>query len=62
MSFPGVLRCEGLLKTDVSSNVVPSSPILVILMMQARHSSDTSVLTKATWRNYTGEGILRYSD
>jgi hypothetical protein len=30
---------------------VPSSPILVTLMMETRSSSETSVLTIATWRN-----------
>jgi hypothetical protein len=32
-------------------HVVPSSPILVTLMMEALNSSETSVLTRATWRN-----------
>jgi hypothetical protein len=34
-----------------SANVVPSSPILVTLIMKALHSSETSVLTRATQRN-----------
>jgi hypothetical protein len=42
----------------VTANVVPSSPILVILMIDALRSSDTLVLTKATWRNITEDGIL----
>jgi hypothetical protein len=32
----------------ITANVVPSSPILVTLMMEALSSSETSVLTRAT--------------
>jgi hypothetical protein len=35
----------------VTASVVPSSPILVTLMKEALISSETSVLTRATWRN-----------
>jgi hypothetical protein len=42
----------------VTANVVPSSPILVTLIMEAIRSSETSVLTRATWRNNPGYGIL----
>jgi hypothetical protein len=34
----------------VTASVVPSSPILVTLMKDALSSSETSVLTRATWR------------
>jgi hypothetical protein len=41
----------------VTSNVVPSSPILVTRMMEAIRCSETSVLTRATRRHIPEEGI-----
>jgi hypothetical protein len=35
----------------VTAKVVPSSPILVTLMMEALSSSETSDITRATWRD-----------
>jgi hypothetical protein len=42
----------------IRANVVPSSPILVTLMMEAIRSFETSILTRATRRNIPEEGIL----
>jgi hypothetical protein len=39
------------------ANAVTSSPILVILMMEAILSYETSVLTRATWRNIPADSI-----
>jgi hypothetical protein len=50
------LRC--VLRLLVTANAVPSSPILVTLMMEALHSAETLALTRATRRNIPQDGIL----
>jgi hypothetical protein len=52
------VRFDGVRRLLVATNVVPSSPILVTLMMEALRSCEKSVLTRAAWRNIPAEGIL----
>jgi hypothetical protein len=42
----------------VTANIVPSSPILVTMMMEVVSSSETSVLIRAIWQNIPEDGIL----
>jgi hypothetical protein len=45
------LFLRGMRRLFVTASVVHSSPILVTLMKEALSSSETSALTRATWRN-----------
>jgi hypothetical protein len=47
-----------MLRFLVTANIVHSSLILVILMMEAIRISETSVLTRSTLRNIPGDVIL----
>jgi hypothetical protein len=53
LAFP-----RSVLQFLVTTNVFPSSLILSAMMMEAIRSSETSICTRATWRNIPEYGIL----
>jgi hypothetical protein len=72
MPSSGILRCVALVRTDVSeegsvrrslgiANEIPSSQILVTLMIETLRSSEYSVVTRATRRDIQEYGILQYN-
>jgi hypothetical protein len=50
-----MLRHVALVRSDVSDERIPSK---ARVMMEALHYSETSVLTRATWRKIPEDGIL----
>jgi hypothetical protein len=51
-------EARSVLRLLVTANVVPSALTLFTLMMEAIHSSETSVLTRAAQRHISEDGIL----
>jgi hypothetical protein len=43
----------------ITAAIVPSSLLLVTLMIEALHSSKTSIFTRAIWRNIPEDGIFK---
>jgi hypothetical protein len=52
-------RISQLLRLLLTANVIPSSPILVTLLKEAKYYSDTSVFTGVTRLNISEDGIIQ---
>jgi hypothetical protein len=59
-----IIRVTGIceLGTVLAASVVPSSPIVVTLMMEAPHSSEASVRAVASRHGIPEDGILHQTD
>jgi hypothetical protein len=53
-----IVFLRSVLRLPDTANVVPSSPILATLMIEAIHSYETSVLTRSTRRKIPEDSIL----
>jgi hypothetical protein len=53
---------RSVLRLLVTATVVPSSPILVNLMMKMTRSSETPVFTRAPRRNIPEDGVINFND
>jgi hypothetical protein len=56
-----VQKCRSVLRLLVTASVVPSSSILVTLIMEALSLSETSVFTIATRHNISEDSTLQYN-
>jgi hypothetical protein len=59
LSLTSIVFLRSVHRLLVTANVVPSSSILVTLMMEALSFPGTSVLTRATQRDIPEDGILQ---
>jgi hypothetical protein len=57
-----VIFLRSALQLLITADVLPKSPIFSTLKKEAKNSSDTSVLTEATWRHIPEDGILQVVD